>query len=113
LSLYILATELFNNGLGSAPGSNGHSNPQCLLTFAALQVPTRWFLPILATEMLINVLGCLKWGLPLHWLALRYSVCAVLPVALFAAMQVQGRLRFCARHSVRVTGRLVPVLSWA
>jgi hypothetical protein len=63
--------------------------------------------------MLIHVLGSIKFGLPLHWLAARYSVCAVLPVALFALQQVRGWLRFCARNGVRVTGRLLPVLSCA
>jgi hypothetical protein len=77
-----------------------------------LQVPIRWFLPLLATEMIINVLGSLKYGLPLTWLAVRYSVCAVLPVAMFGLQQVQGRLRFCVRHGVRVQGRLLPALSW-
>jgi hypothetical protein len=84
-----------------------------MLITAFMQVPIRWFLPLLSIEMLVNVLGSFKYSLPLHWLALRYSVCAVLPVAMFGVQQVQGRARFCARHGVRVRGRLLPVLSWA
>ncbi|WIA40144.1 hypothetical protein OEZ86_013543 [Tetradesmus obliquus] len=77
------------------------------------QVPIRWFLPLLGSEMAINVLGALKHGLPLPWLLLRYSCCTLLPLALFGLQQVQGRARFCVRHGVRVQGRLLPLPSWA
>jgi hypothetical protein len=74
-----------------------------------LQAPFRWFCSFLAADLLINLCGCIKHGLqPAWWLLPRYSVCLLLPLAIAAAQQVQGRRRFCARHGIVVSGRLLP-----
>ncbi|WIA19857.1 hypothetical protein OEZ85_005760 [Tetradesmus obliquus] len=66
------------------------------------QVPFRWFCPLLAADVLINIAGCLKHGMLLHWLLPRYCAALLLPLALAAAQQVQGRRQFCARHGIEV-----------